>query len=274
MGGWSAWLPRTQVTEDRLRLPALNGYEAPAGNNRSKMTRFPRPALAFAAFLLLGAHGASSAEPKPQGAFYIEPSQVDLDYLLAPPPALGSAAEAADLAMVVAAQKNRSAEDVVAAEADHHRTVFRFANVMGARFAPARLPFATEFFLRVYADEARIVDATKVHFNRPRPFMVDSSLMPMVYPKPTPSYPSGHTTFAYVNAILLARMVPEKAAAIFERAAVYGNGRIVVGAHFPTDVEAGKIAGAVIDSVFFSDPKFMKDFDRARIEVRHALGLA
>jgi acid phosphatase (class A) len=144
---------------------------------------------------------------------------------------------------------------------------------MGAGFAAAKLPFATVFFRRVYGDESRIVDATKAHFQRPRPFLVDQSLMPMVYPKPTPSYPSGHTTFAYVNAILLARMVPEKAAAIFDRAAIYGNARIVVGAHFPSDVEAGRISGAVIDSVFFNDAKFMKDFERARIEVRHALGL-
>ena len=84
----------------------------------------------------------------------------------------------------------------------------------------------------------------------------------MVYPKATPSYPSGHTTFAYVMAILLANMVPEKSVAIFDRAASYGYNRVVVGAHFPTDVEAGRIAGTVIDSVFLHEPRFLTDSAR------------
>jgi acid phosphatase (class A) len=207
------------------------------------------------------------------GTFYIEPSQVDLDHLLAPPPALGSAEETADLAAVVQAEKDRTAQDAVDAEADHQRSVFRFADAMGPGFTADKLPYATKFFKRVYADEEKIVNETKAYFARPRPFIVDSNLTPMVYPKATPSYPSGHTTFAYVMAILLANMVPEKSVAIFNRAASYGYNRVVVGAHFPTDVEAGRIAGTVIDSVFLHEPRFMTDFRKARLEVRAALGL-
>ena len=207
------------------------------------------------------------------GTFYIEPSQVDLDHLLAPPPALGSAAETTDLKAVMDAEQNRTAEQAVAAEEDHQRTVFRFADVMGTGFTPQNLPFAAKFFQRVFSDQNKIVKETKTYFARPRPFVVNSNLTPMVYPKATPSYPSGHTTFAYVMAILLANMVPEKAVPIFDRAAQYGYNRVVAGAHFPTDVEAGRIAGTVIDSVFFHEPRFMTDFIRARTEVRQALKL-
>ncbi len=207
------------------------------------------------------------------GTFYIEPSQVDLDHLLAPPPPLGSAAETRDLAAVAQAETDRTADQAVAAEEDHQRSVFRFADVMGPGFTPQNLPFATKFFQRVYSDQNKIVKAAKTFFARPRPFVVDPNLTPMVYPKPTPSYPSGHTTFAYVMAILLANMVPEKAGPIFDRAAQYGYNRVVAGAHFPTDVEAGRIAGTVIDSVFFHEPRFMTDFIRARAEVRQALKL-
>jgi acid phosphatase (class A) len=207
------------------------------------------------------------------GTFYIEPSQVDLDHLLAPPPALGSAAETKDLSAVMKAEQDRTAEQAVEAEEDHDRTVFRFADVMGPSFTPQNLPFATKFFQRVFSDQNKIVKETKAYFARPRPFVVDSNLTPMVYPKATPSYPSGHTTFAYVMAILLANMVPEKAVSIFDRAAQYGYNRVVVGAHFPTDVESGRIAGTVIDSVFFHEPRFMTDFFRARAEIRQVLKL-
>jgi acid phosphatase (class A) len=235
------------------------------------MTRLPSCLLVAGLLTLLPVAGAAAHS---DGTFYIEPSQVDLDHLLAPPPALGSAAETKDLAAVVEAEKDRDAAAAVEAEEDHARTVFRFADVMGAGFTPQNLPFATKFFERVFSDQNKIAKETKTYFARPRPFVVDSNLTPMVYPKPTPSYPSGHTTFAYVMAILLADMVPEKAVPIFDRAAEYGYNRVVAGAHFPTDVEAGRISGTVIDSVFFHEPRFMTDFVRARAEVRRALGLA
>ncbi|MCB8882429.1 phosphatase PAP2 family protein [Acidisoma cellulosilytica] len=218
------------------------------------------------------AHKAGTKD-KSVTAYYIDPSQVDLDLLLAPPPVLGSAKESVDLATVVKAQADRTAEEAVDAEADHERSVFRFADVLGPQFTPENLPFATGFFARVYADEKQIVFQTKAHFNRPRPFMVDANLSPMVEPRKTPSYPSGHTTFAYVMAIILANMVPEKAGPIFDRAAEYGYNRVVAGAHFPTDIEAGRISGTVIDSVFFHDQAFLGDFYQARAEVRQALGL-
>lgn len=219
-----------------------------------------------------GAHGKGTKD-KAAAAYYIDPSEANLDHLLPPPPALGSAQEAADIATVLQAQTARTAESAVKAEADHERSIFRFADVMGPAFAPANLPFATGFFDRVYADEKHIVSQTKTYFNRPRPFMVDSNLLPMVDPSHTPSYPSGHTTWAYVMAIILANMVPEKATLIYDRAAEYGYNRVVAGAHFPTDVEAGRIAGTVIDSAFFHDEKFLNDFYKARAEVRQALGL-
>jgi hypothetical protein len=67
---------------------------------------------------------------------------------------------------------------------------------------------------------------------------------------------SGHATFAYVTAILFADMVPEKALAIFDRAAIIAHSRVVAGVHYPTDVEAGRI----IDNVFLHEPRFMVDF--------------
>lgn len=206
-------------------------------------------------------------------SYYITPSEVDLNNLLAPPAALGSPQETADLAAVQKAEMDRSAKDSVDAEEDHRRSVFRFADVMGPGFTPQNLPQTAAFFRRLLSDEKRIVAEAKDHFARPRPFMVDSNLSPLVFPKKTPSYPSGHTTFAYVTAIVLAAMVPEKAGPIFDRAATYGYNRVVAGAHFPTDIEAGRIAGTVIASVFFHDPRFLADFDRARQEVRGALGL-
>lgn len=55
-----------------------------------------------------------------------------------------------------------------------------------------------------------------------------------------PSYPSGHTTYGYTGAVLLALLVPERYLQMMVRAAEYGNDRIIVGAHYAMDVLAGR----------------------------------
>ena len=44
-----------------------------------------------------------------------------------------------------------------------------------------------------------------------------------------PAYPSGHTTYGYMESLLLALLVPERYQQMVTRAAEYGNDRIVLG---------------------------------------------
>jgi membrane-associated phospholipid phosphatase len=86
------------------------------------------------------------------------------------------------------------------------------------------------------------------------------------------SYPSGHSTFGTVCAILLADMVPEKRAELFARGRDYGASRLVVGAHFPDDVENGRTVGTLAAGVMMESARFQRDFLEARTVLRAALG--
>ena len=77
--------------------------------------------------------------------------------------------------------------------------------------------------------------------------------------------------FGALAAILLADMVPEKRQAIFVRGWEYGHNRIVGGVHYPTDVEAGRVAAALIVSKMEENPAFETDRAAARNELRRAL---
>ena len=224
-------------------------------------------------FSLIAAAIAVSSAAKARDAFYLNPAEVDLIHVLAPPPAADSPAGKADLQAVLAAVNSRTDAQIKHAQADDQRIVFRFADVMGANFRPESLPFATQFFQHVYEDGNAATVAAKAYFKRQRPFVVDPDIQIVVVQAPDFSYPSNHSTFAYEAGILLAAMVPEKAAAIFERAADYAHDRVIAGVHFPTDVEAGRISGSVIDNSLLHDARFVSDFERAKSEVRAALGL-
>ena len=68
-------------------------------------------------------------------------------------------------------------------------------------------------------------------------------------------------------------MVPEKRDALFARASIFAESRIIAGVHYPSDVEAGWISGTVISAALIRQPRFESDFAAATAELRDALGL-
>jgi len=205
---------------------------------------------------------------------YMYPSQIDLVSVLGPPPAPGSVEGQKDLQAVLEAEHARTPMEIVEAKTNSCFSIFAFADVMGPDFEPAKLPFTVAFFQRVFDDGMHGVAAAKKYFNRPRPFVADKQITTVVQQPANASYPSGHATFAYMTAILLADMVPEKAGAIFDRAGAFTRSRLIAGVHYPSDLTAGRIAAAVIDNVLLHDASFQADLAKSRAEVRSAAGLA
>jgi acid phosphatase (class A) len=68
-------------------------------------------------------------------------------------------------------------------------------------------------------------------------------------------------------------MVPEKRAAFFERQIDYAHSRMVVGAHFPSDLEAGRLVGTVAAELLMQNPRFEHDLAAARASLRAELKL-
>lgn len=203
---------------------------------------------------------------------YAVSSTIAADIIIPPPPAPGSPAEQADIAAVLKAQEARTPEDVLAAQADDLVSVFRFMDVIDPTFTADNLPLTTAFFERVRHDEHLILEVLKSRYDRPRPYATNSAVELQVKKPFNTAYPSGHTSFGFIVASLLAQMVPEKKQAILARADVYGRNRVIGGAHYPSDVAAGRIAGLEIAARLMGDAQFREDFIRAKAELRSKLG--
>jgi hypothetical protein len=104
-----------------------------------------------------------------------------------------------------------------------------------------------------------------------------------------PSYPSGHTTYGYTGAVMLAILVPERYQQMIARGAEYGNDRIIMGSHYAMDVIGGRtLALYDMAHLLANDPAYVgqslkgvpviKDFQaavkRARADVTSALKAA
>ncbi|MCW2314943.1 outer membrane autotransporter protein [Rhodoblastus acidophilus] len=55
-----------------------------------------------------------------------------------------------------------------------------------------------------------------------------------------PSFPSGHTTYAFTDSILIGMMTPQFFQSMFLRGTEYGNSRIDLGVHYPLDIIASR----------------------------------
>jgi acid phosphatase (class A) len=255
--------------------------------------KFRRACFSYA--VLLVCCGAGLAQPlpaappappaeAPAAAPYLSAGQVDSVALLAPPPAAGSKAAAMDLKAALAAQRAAHAEGTIErAIGDAQPSCARVADVLHQSAGSAA---AVDFATRAALEASTATVAAKLYWHRARPYVVSPKVerpggvatggspgTPASRSWEHTSYPSGHAAFGMACAIVLAQMVPEERAALFARGRVYGQSRVIVGAHFPSDVEGGRLIGTVTAAYLLQNPQFQGDLAAARTGLRHSLGL-
>ncbi|KAF3998113.1 acid phosphatase [Glaciimonas immobilis] len=225
-------------------------------------------------FIIITALSVVSAPTHAKGAEpFISAKEIDLAKLLPPPPASESSQTKAELGEILTVQVTRTPEMVARAQADAVENIGRFSDILGPRFNVENLPKFSAFFARVVSSEGAVVDAPKKFWQRPRPYLASDLVKPVVKMTASGSYPSGHATAGTLMGIVLANMVPEKRSEIMLRAREYAHNRIVAGVHYPSDIEAGRIAGTLIAANLMTREDFNAEFATARAELRKELGL-
>ena len=110
----------------------------------------------------------------------------------------------------------------------------------------------------------------KAYWHRTRPFVYFNE--PTLTPKDESflrhngSYPSGHTILGYSAALLLSEINPNRADTIMYRGMMYGDSRIIVGAHWQSDVDAGRLAASIAYAKLHTSNRFLKQMKKARRE--------
>ncbi len=173
-------------------------------------------------------------------------------------------------------QKDRTPARAQRAIDDARVSVYRFSDALGnpIAFNAKTLPKFDTMFRKVLQEEGAVIQAGKRSFARPRPFVLEPKIEPVIDKPPNDSYPSGHTMWARAVGLLLADMLPEYREKLIERADEYSFNRVVAGVHYPSDVEAGKLAGTALAAFLLASPAFQADYVEAKKELRAALELA
>jgi subtilase-type serine protease len=74
-----------------------------------------------------------------------------------------------------------------------------------------------------------------------------------------PSFPSGHTTYAYTDSILLGMLTPELYQSMLSRGSQFANSRIVLGVHYPLDIIASRSLASYDLAQAFTNPAYINN---------------
>lgn len=209
-------------------------------------------------------------------AHYLSQAQIDTVMSTLPAPsAPGSAEDKADYAATDRAYADRSAADFAQAKREEKFNAFDFASVIGADFSADKLPHVAALFKEAEEETKQAVDLSKNHWKRPRPCPPASECAndPQKAAKKSYGYPSGHSSRATVDAILLSQLFPQDADALMQHARDIGWRRVEKGVHTLQDIYAGREFGQALATDMLSSPAMQHDLAAAREELR-AAGLA
>ena len=215
--------------------------------------------------------GLLSAEPpkvwpKPVATF-LDPKAAALREALPPPPEPGSLADRTDLETVLQVQVWRTPEQAALSQRLVQDDPFKFAEVLGPQFNDRNFPLTAGLLRRVLADTYAVSLTLKDVYARKRPHLQDPRVEPCLERVSTPSYPSGHSTRAYVTATILSGLFPERKEALLGFARKAAWARVQGGIHYPTDLEGGRLLAMAIVEALQKSEAFRKALQDCRAEV-------
>lgn len=220
----------------------------------------------FAALALLTASATS-----PESRRYLDAGQFpDGMAILPPPPAPDSPAGRLDRQIFRDTRRLAgSPRWRIAVEDVTNEPLDRYACAMGLRLDVRTVPVTAHLLDR--ASAAPVVDPVKRAYRVRRPYL-DAPAAPICEAKTAHlagngDYPSGHTAAGWLEALILAELMPDRAGAILARGRGYGESRAVCGSHSLSAVQAGYLAGASAYAALHSSPAFRRDIVRARAEL-------
>ena len=209
-----------------------------------------------------------AADPAPVVApEFFHAAGFDWRALVTAPPAEDSIAAQGEYELARALDAARTPEQVALAK--HYEKFDEcslLAPVLGDWCTAQNLPRTHAIFQQVHRETRPTIEAAKAAYNRPRPYVHNPALQPAVDRPATTSYPSGHAYSASCIAAVLAAVFPEHAADWEKQAALVRWSRLVGGAHYPSDVIAGKVLGEAVARVLLKSPKLQQAIAEIRAE--------
>ena len=227
-----------------------------------------RKAFMLSLVLLCGTIGAWAQYPSP---YLTDDTRPNGTKWIPEPPSPLSGAFANDYYYYQWGKSQREGDTGQRALSDESEKLYVvFSESLGIEMSPTATP---EIYLLVESavtDAQRANKKVKNHYQRRRPFASfnEPSLKPEedAHEASSFSYPSGHSTRAWMYALVLSTVAPERTEFLMERACEFSLNRVICGHHWKSDIDASlMLTSGIFANVVISDA-FQAQLKKARAE--------
>ncbi|MBP5381856.1 MAG: phosphatase PAP2 family protein [Bacteroidales bacterium] len=243
------------------------------------MSKFTTAFALLAALLLIPSCSATrtAAVSGDIPTYFTIDDMPDLVKCLPAPPSPGSAEFAYDSLRYYSAKKLRGDKERMAmANSDavwSLDTLFaQFFEPFGMELSPATTPQIWALLESGISTIELIRIRPKAHFHRVRPFEYFNehtfTEWEEDFLRGEGSYPSGHTIRGWGTALLLTEVNPAAADALYKRAWQYGESRVLVGAHWQSDVDVSRAAASIGYAKLQTSSAFRAQVRKAQAEFK------
>lgn len=151
-----------------------------------------------------------------------------------------------------------------------------FSKVLGHEISSSKTPAIYELVNRVHPSGNAATQNAKGKYKRLRPYVYMDE--PTSYPddekhlKDTGSYPSGHASGSWLMALVLSEVTRSNQDELLRRAYEYGQGRMITGYHWQSDVDYGRIVGSTVYASLHGVSDFTSQMEKAIKEYQSVYG--
>lgn len=205
------------------------------------------------------------------------------DFQIPDPPANSSEQTRAELNYLLALQARRTALEVESSKymagiyynlrvkpedstyTRFRNNLFHIGHSIGTWFNPDDLPLTANLVANVWRDASFYIWSMKLKYLRIRPYKLEKDLKNLEETD-WAAYPSGHASNSYVNAYLYSEITPEYADVFLKDAFDMAHSREILGVHYPSDSESGRIFARQLVNKLLQNENFLKDLEAVRKE--------
>ena len=215
---------------------------------------------------------------------YFELDQLpQLINIMPPPPAFDSPEFANDVVRYGWGKQQRQDKErvelaIADAEWDDHTKLYaQWKDAFGLEITETGTPEIWKLMETSLATTDPMRKETKAFYHRQRPFERFDDSMPSHEEdnlRGEGSYPSGHSLRGWGISLLLAQIAPSRADEIFSRGWDYCNSRVIVGAHWQSDVDASRTAASIGFCALQGSEAFIAQMKKAQQEYQEKTGSA
>ena len=187
------------------------------------------------------------------------------------PPAANSAKNAYDLEKYQEGKSLRRTRSGIRAIEDVEYSADNFcriySEVLGVTINASATPAIYELVQRVHPLGNAATQMAKGHYMRKRPYVEMNE--PTSYApdedglRETGSYPSGHASGSWLMALVFSEVARTSQDALLARAYTFGQGRVITGYHWQTDVDYGRLVGSAVYAMLHTDKDFVSQMAKA-----------